>query len=191
MDPEDETRSNCWFFPPSWNAKYIWKSCGWYHCFLLGQICCLHTSTCSSCTLFCCERLSASMARSLHLSLSLFTTSRQPAQVVLNEFREPQQEVHNIQEVLDSGTAAVALSLDLSKAFKRIHSYWILHILAIRNAPYWVIQYTKCILLERRAKQKVQGKLLPASKRMTHATPRSGFAGTRAWATWALALVRC
>ena len=85
-----------------------------------------------------------------------------PAQVVLNEFREPQQGVHNIQEVLDSGTAAVALSLDLSKAFERINPYWILHILAIRNAPYWVLQYTKYILFERRAKQKVQGKLLPA-----------------------------
>ena len=85
-----------------------------------------------------------------------------PAQVVLNEFREPQQGVHNIQEVLDSGTAAVALSLDLSKAFERINPFWILHILAIRNAPYWVLQYTKYILFERRAKQKVQGKLLPA-----------------------------
>ena len=87
-----------------------------------------------------------------------------PAQVVLNEFREPQQGVHNIQEVLDSHTAAVALSLDLSKAFERINPYWILHILAIRNAPYWVIQYTKYILFGRRAKQKVQGKLLPAKE---------------------------
>ena len=87
-----------------------------------------------------------------------------PAQVVLNEFREPQQGVHNIQEILDSGTAAVALSLDLSKAFERINPFWILHVLAIRNAPYWVLQYTKYILFERRAKQKVQGKLLPAKE---------------------------
>ena len=98
-----------------------------------------------------------------HLVKIVASTLR-PAQVVLNEFCEPQQGVHNIQEILDSGTSSVALSLDLSKAFERINPWWILHVLAIRNAPYWVLQYTKYILFERRAKQKVQGKLLPAKE---------------------------
>ena len=98
-----------------------------------------------------------------HLA-KLVAPALHPAQVVLNEIREPQQRVHNIPAVLDSGTAAVALSLDLSKAFERIIHWWILHVLAIRNAPYWILQYTKYILFERRAKQKVQGKLLPAKE---------------------------
>ena len=78
-----------------------------------------------------------------------------------------QQGVHNIQEVIDSDTNVVTLSLDLSKAFERINPWWILHILSIRGAPYWVIQYTKYILFDRRSKQKVQGKLLPAKVILT------------------------
>ena len=61
----------------------------------------------------------------------------------------------------------------MSKAFERINPWWILHVLAIRNAPYWVLQYTKYILFKRRAKQKVQGKLLPAKQFDT---------GLRSWA---------
>ena len=90
-----------------------------------------------------------------------------PSQVVLNIFREPQQGVRNIQEVIDSDTNVVTLSLDLSKAFERTNPWWILHILSIRGAPYWVVQYTKYILFDRRSKQKVQGKLLPAKVILT------------------------
>ena len=90
-----------------------------------------------------------------------------PSQVVLNVFREPQQGVHNIQEIIDSDANVVTLSLDLSKAFERINPWWILHILSIRGAPYWVLQYTKYILFDRRSKQKVQGKLLPAKVILT------------------------
>ena len=85
-----------------------------------------------------------------------------PSQVVLNDFREPQSGVHNIQSALDNNSSAIALSLDLSKAFERINPWWILRILAIRGAPYWVVKYTKYILFNRRSKQKVQGRLLPA-----------------------------
>ena len=85
-----------------------------------------------------------------------------PSQVVLNDFREPQSGVHNIQSALDNSSSAIALSLDLSKAFERINPWWILRILAIRGAPYWIVKYTRYILFNRRSKQKVQGRLLPA-----------------------------
>lgn len=87
-----------------------------------------------------------------------------PSQVVLNDFREPQQGVHAIQETLDGEQPAVALSLDLSKAFERINPW---HILAIRGAPYWILQYTKYILFGRRSKQKVQKRLLPSKVILT------------------------
>ena len=44
-----------------------------------------------------------------------------PSQVVLNVFREPQQGVRNIQEIIDSDTNVVTLSLDLSKLRELTH----------------------------------------------------------------------
>ena len=61
-----------------------------------------------------------------------------PSQTVLNEFREPQQAVMAIQNVLDGSDTALVLSLDLSKAFERINPFWLLKILRIRGAPTWV-----------------------------------------------------
>ena len=55
-----------------------------------------------------------------------------PSQTVLHEFREPQQAVMAIQNVLDGSNPALALSLDLSKAFERINPFWLLKILRIR-----------------------------------------------------------
>ena len=55
-----------------------------------------------------------------------------PSQTVLNEFREPQQAVMAIQNVLDGSDSALVLSLDLSKAFERINPFWLLKILRIR-----------------------------------------------------------
>ena len=59
------------------------------------------------------------------------------------------------------------LSLDLSKAFERINPYWILQILSARKAPWWIIMYTRHILLFRRCRHKVQGKLLPSKMIVT------------------------
>ena len=85
-----------------------------------------------------------------------------PSQIVLNLFREPQSAVQSVQSTLDHDTPCACLSLDLSKAFERINPYWILQILSACKAPLWVIMYTRHILLFRRCRHKVQGKLLPS-----------------------------
>ena len=84
-----------------------------------------------------------------------------PSQTVLNEFREPQQAVMAIQNVLDGGDSALVLSLDLSKAFERINPFWLLKILRLRGAPTWVIRYAQHILFGRSIRHKIRGRLLP------------------------------
>lgn len=85
-----------------------------------------------------------------------------PSQTVLNLFREPQSAVQTVQSTLDQALPCAVLSLDLSKAFERINPYWILHILSASGAPLWIIAYTRHILLFRRSRHKVQGRLLPS-----------------------------
>ena len=84
-----------------------------------------------------------------------------PSQTVLNEFREPQQAVMAIQNVLDGSDTALVLSLDLSKAFERINPFWLLKILRLRGAPTWVVRYAQHILFGRSIRHKVRGRLLP------------------------------
>ena len=84
-----------------------------------------------------------------------------PSQTVLNLFREPQGAVQSVQATLDQMLPCAVLSLDLSKAFERINPHWIIQILTACKAPLWVITYTRHILLYRRCRHKVQGKLLP------------------------------
>ena len=90
-----------------------------------------------------------------------------PSQTVLNVFREPQSAVQSVQAVLDQDAPCACLSLDLSKAFERINPYWILQILSACKAPWWIIMYTRHILLFRRCRHKVQGKLLPSKMIVT------------------------
>ena len=92
-----------------------------------------------------------------------------PSQTVLNLFREPQSAVQSVQATLDQALPCAVLSLDLSKAFERINPYWILilQILTACRAPLWVIMYTRHILLFRRCRHKVQGKLLPSKMIVT------------------------
>ena len=90
-----------------------------------------------------------------------------PSQTVLNLFREPQSAVQSVQSALDHDTPCACLSLDLSKAFERINPYWILQILSACKAPLWIIMYTRHILLFRRCRHKVQGKLLPSKMIVT------------------------
>ena len=85
-----------------------------------------------------------------------------PSQTVLNLFREPQGAVQSIQNTLDHRLPCAVLSLDLSKAFERVNPYWLLQILSACRAPLWVIAYTRHILLFRRCRHKVQGRLLPS-----------------------------
>ena len=90
-----------------------------------------------------------------------------PSQTVLNLFREPQGVVQSVETTLDQALPCAVLSLDLSKAFERINPYWILQILTACKAPLWVISYTRHILLFRRCRHKVQGKLLPSKTIVT------------------------
>ena len=90
-----------------------------------------------------------------------------PSQTVLNVFREPQSAVQSVQAVLDQDAPCACLSLDLSKAFERINPHWILQILSACKAPWWIIMYTRHILLFRRCRHKVQGKLLPSKMIVT------------------------
>ena len=90
-----------------------------------------------------------------------------PSQTVLNVFREPQGAVQSVQTILDQSLPCAVLSLDLSKAFERINPYWILQILAACKAPLWIITYTRHILLFRRSRHKVQGRLLPSKMIVT------------------------
>ena len=90
-----------------------------------------------------------------------------PSQTVLNVFREPQGAVQTVQTILDQSLPCAVLSLDLSKAFERINPYWILQILAACKAPLWIIAYTRHILLFRRSRHKVQGRLLPSKMIVT------------------------
>ena len=79
------------------------------------------------------------------------------SQTVLNEFREPQGAVWAIQDILDSPQAALALSLDLSKAFERINPYWLLYVLRIRGAPAWAVRYACFVLLDEAYATKSEG----------------------------------
>ena len=90
-----------------------------------------------------------------------------PAQTVLNEFREPQPALHEIQAALGSDHPALVLSLDLSKAFERINPYWPLRILRIRGAPVWVVRYTEYILFGRQIRIKIKGRLMPPRRILT------------------------
>ena len=66
-----------------------------------------------------------------------------------------------IQSVLDGNEPALALSLDMSKAFERINPFWLLRILRVRGAPTWVVRYAQHILFGRAIRHKVRGRLLP------------------------------
>ena len=85
-----------------------------------------------------------------------------PSQAVMSCFKEPQKAVTAIQNILDGSGPACALLADLSKAFERVNPYWILELLRIRQAPRWLITYTKFVLFDRRVTHKVQGRLLPS-----------------------------
>ena len=85
-----------------------------------------------------------------------------PSQAVMSCFKEPQKAVSAIQNILDSRNPACTLLADLSKAFERVNPHWILRLLRIRQAPRWLIAYTKFILFNRRVTHKVQGRLLPS-----------------------------
>ena len=85
-----------------------------------------------------------------------------PSQAVMSCFKEPQKAVSAIQTILDGTCPACALLADLSKAFERVNPYWILELLRIRQAPRWLVAYTKFILFDRRVTHKVQGRLLPS-----------------------------
>ena len=54
------------------------------------------------------------------------------------------------------------LLADLSKAFERVNSHWILHLRRIKHVPKGVIAYTRFTLFNRRVSHKVQGRLLPS-----------------------------
>ena len=88
-----------------------------------------------------------------------------PSQAVMSCFKEPQKAVTAIQTILDGTGPACALLADLSKAFERVNPYWILELLRIRQAPRWLITYTKFVLFDRRVTHKVQGRQL-----ITHRT---------------------
>jgi len=77
-------------------------------------------------------------------------------------FKEPQKAVTAIHNILDGTSLACALLADLSKAFERVNSHWILELLRIRQAPRWLVVYTKFILFNRRVTHKVQGRFLPS-----------------------------
>ena len=85
-----------------------------------------------------------------------------PSQAVMSCFKEPQKAVTAIQTILDGTGPACALLADLSKAFERVNPYWILELLRIRQAPRWLVIYTKFVLFDRRVTHKVQGRLLPS-----------------------------
>ena len=94
--------------------------------------------------------------------MSLTAHLLHPSQAVMSCFKEPQKAVTAIQTILDGTCPACALLADLSKAFERVNPYWILELLRIRQAPRWLVAYTKFILFNRRVTHKVQGTLLPS-----------------------------
>ena len=85
-----------------------------------------------------------------------------PAQALLNLFREPQFNYLEIQNLLDNITqqSCVLLS-DLAKAFERVNPHWIMHVLFIRGAPYWVLSYCRHILFGRRVLHKIRSSFRP------------------------------
>ena len=85
-----------------------------------------------------------------------------PAQALLNLFREPQFNYLEIQNLLDniSQQSCVLLS-DLAKAFERVNPHWIMHVLFIRGAPYWVLSYCRHILFGRRVLHKIRSSFRP------------------------------
>ena len=78
-----------------------------------------------------------------------------PAQALLNAFREPQFNYLEIQNLLDGSLnhSSVLLS-DLAKAFERVNSHWIMHVLFAREAPFWVLSYCRHVLFARRVLQR-------------------------------------
>ena len=81
-----------------------------------------------------------------------------PSQTVMSMFKEPARAVTAIQSFLDSSKASCALLADLSKAFERVNSYWILTLLRSKGAPAWVIRYSRFVLFERRVTHKDMGR---------------------------------
>ena len=85
-----------------------------------------------------------------------------PAQALLNVFREPQFNYLEIQSLLDSplNQSSVLLS-DLAKAFERVNPHWIMHVLFVRGAPFWVLSYCRHILFGRRVLHKIRSSFRP------------------------------
>jgi hypothetical protein len=89
-----------------------------------------------------------------------------PAQALLNDFREPQGNFLDIQNLLDvitdGKTLSGALLTDLEKAFEYVHPDWIIAVLQHRAAPLWLIAYVRYTLYGRISRPKVKGKMLPS-----------------------------
>ena len=67
-----------------------------------------------------------------------------PAQALLNLFREPQFNYLDIQHFLDNAMHLHSVLLsDLAKAFERVNSHWIMHVLVARATPYWILAYCR------------------------------------------------
>ena len=70
--------------------------------------------------------------------------------------KEPARAVTAIQGLLDGSVASCALLADLSKAFERVNSHWIGALLRSKEAPEWVIRYSRFVLFERQVTHKVR-----------------------------------
>ena len=92
----------------------------------------------------------------------VLTGTLHPAQALLNLFREPQANYLDVQQFLDDSTSfhGVLLS-DLAKAFERVKPHRIIHVLAARGAPYWVICYCRHILFGRKVLHKIGSTFRP------------------------------
>ena len=89
-----------------------------------------------------------------------------PAQALLNDFREPQGNFLDIQNLLDLVTngrrLTGALLTDLEKTFEYVHPDWIIAVLQHRTAPLWLIAYVRYTLYGRVSRPKIKGKVLPS-----------------------------
>ena len=85
-----------------------------------------------------------------------------PAQALLHIFREPQFNYLEVQSLLDDPAhqSSVLLS-DLAKAFEGVNPHWIMHVLFVRGAPYWVLSYCRRILFGRRVLHKIKSSFRP------------------------------
>ena len=86
-----------------------------------------------------------------------------PAQTLLKLFRELQGNYLAVQHFLDSqdNTHCVLLS-DLAKAFERVNSHWIIHVLAARGVTFWIISYCRHILFGRKVLHKIGSTFRPS-----------------------------